>query len=269
MDDPVILEQPQADPAGTTATDSGQGNQGNVGAGQAISTPPPVDDIQLPGDVPEDLKPHLDNYRKQLQSDYTKKMQKIAAERKKIEAYESFMANPVANIQQLATQYGLTLQQAAQVQKQQQEAWEPQTWEDVLSQAEERAEKRVMQKLGPFFQNVQKMRATSIEKQLDEIDPEWRTYEEAMREELEQHPTLSADPAKLYRLAVPSEILESRAVQKALKKFEAKQKSSQVTGKSETSNSAPAMPDIRGMSNSDAFNAAVQAAREKIAKMGR
>jgi hypothetical protein len=155
----------------------------------------------------------------------------------------------------------LTRAQAQQVQQeaqQQNKDWEPQTWDEVMTKAEERAEQRIMQRLSPYLGEVQKMQATNIEKQLASIDPEWRTYENNMRDLLQTHPTLVNDVSKLYRLAVPTETLEAKAIQTALKKYEDKAKHTQVTSGGSAPRSKPAMPKV------SSFDEAYQNAKRQL-----
>ena len=55
-----------------------------------------------------------------------------------------------------------------------------------------------------------------MEKYLDDNAPDWRTYEDQMTDLLAAHPTLAPDPLKLYRLAVPDDVMERRATKHAL-----------------------------------------------------
>lgn len=222
-----------------------------------------------PSTLSEELKPAY----KQMQAAFTKKMQAISGDRQKIDAYDQFMRDPIGQMQQVAAQYGYNLTrkeavQALQAQQQAAQDWAPQTWEEVMAKAEERAEQRIMQKLQPFLGNVQKVTASNIERQLSEIDPNWRTYEDDMRSNLQAHPTLVSDVAKLYRLSVPEDVLTSRAVQTALNKFQSKAEQVKISGATRTSRSEPALPDITKMKDGEAFNMALDLARKKIATGG-
>ena len=84
-----------------------------------------------------------------------------------------------------------------------------------------------------------------------------------MMQNLKTHPTLANDPAKLYMLSVPQEVIESRATQKALQRFEQKGKAAAVSSGS-TTNKKPAAP-VREASS---FEEAVQFAREQLAEQG-
>lgn len=257
-----------ADPSGP-----GGGQAGAADAGQTTDSGPDTsgqDSFFDPRDVPEELKPAY----KQMQSAFTKKMQDISKDRQKIQAYDAFYQNPMEQIQRIAQQYGYQLtpaqaqaianQQQGQNQQQGDQKWEPQSWDDVLAKAEERAEQRVLQKLQPVLGQVQTMRKQTIEQQLSEIDPTWQQYEDRMTDNLQTHPTLANDPAMLYRLSVPQEVLESRATQAALRKLEAKGQSANVSGSSTTNKQPGAgLPD-----KPVSFQEAVQAAQKELARKG-
>ena len=133
-----------------------------------------------------------------------------------------------------------------------------------MSRAEDRAVEKVLEKLSPFLGEVQTMKKTAVETQLNEIDPMWREHEEAMVQNLTDHPTLSKDPAKLYRISVPPEVLESRAVQKALKRMEQKGKSSKMQGSSTTTR----QPKTSLGEKPVTFQEAVEQAKATLAEQG-
>jgi hypothetical protein len=218
---------------------------------------------------PRDLDPALQPAYKNMQKAFSKKMEAIAQHRQKIEAYDQFSKDPLGTIQTIASRLGyrLTRAEAAEVAQQaadpQTKSWEPQTWDEVMAKAEERAEQRIMGKLSPIFEELQTVKKSSMEKLLDESAPDWREHEEEMIAILREHPTLAKDPVKLYRMALPPEILESRATQAALKKLQAKADSSKVGGTSTTKQQSPAVPD-KPLS----FNEAVEFAKRQLAEKG-
>lgn len=173
------------------------------------------------------LAPELQPAYKQMQAAFTKKTQGIADGRKKIEEYDRFMSDP-AYRQALIQQFGNAQPETAK------EEWQPNTWEDVLTQAEDRAYKRFVGEVQPLLKEVQGVRKTQIEKDLDEHVPEWRQFEDEMTETLTAHPTLASDPVKLARIALPEHLLESKAMQAALKKLGQKTKGASVSKGSTT-----------------------------------
>jgi hypothetical protein len=217
---------------------------------------------------PKQLPPELMPGWKQLQASYTKKMQDLSANKQKIEAYDAFEADPVGQMQRYAQQYGyqLTRAEAAQQIQQQQDGndWEPQSWNEVLSRAEDQAYQRIRQDLGPVLREVQAMKKNSIERELSEIDPTWHQYEDDMKRLMNIHPTLANDAALLYKMAVPEEVSQSRATQAALARLEAKGQAARVSGGS-TTNKHPkeGLPD-----KPLTFNESVRAAKKKLAEEG-
>lgn len=265
---PVTLTEGQPAPApaeGTTqpaqpvASGQAQGDPGQA-APAAPATEPSFFDVNS-------VDPSLLPAYKQMQGAFTKKMQEISQNRQKIEAYDNFTRDPVGSLQAMAKQYGMTLTraqaQAAINDQQQDQNWQPQTWDEVMARAEQKVMDKVMQQFAPIMQNVQKLQANNIEKQLNEIDPGWRQYEDDMRRELAAHPTLVNDVAKLYRLAVPEEILTSRATQAALAKFQQKADAAKISGTPSTSRTAVPAPK-----KAASFQEAVEIAKEKCRQEG-
>lgn len=121
---------------------------------------------------------------------------------------------------------------------------------------------RVQQSMAPMFQGIQKVTAHNIEKELDAVDANWRMYEDEMKTALRDHPSLVNDVSKLYRLSVPEEVLNSRAVQAALKKLEDKGKAASVHGGGTTVKTQPITKPA------SSFEEAVEQAREKGKKAG-
>ena len=229
----------------TPEVSSGQApEQTQAPAGQAVTAAPEPETPTFfdVSQVPPELMPAY----KMMQGAFTRKTQEISANRQKIEAFDSFMRDPVGQIQQLAAQYGMnvTRAQAAQMaqESQAQQEFNPQTWDDVMSLAEQ----RVMAKLSPLLSNLQQetvqMKTKSIESQLDQIDPNWRMYEDTMIRNMQDHPSLARDVSKLYRLSVPEEVLMAKATQQALKKIQDKATAAQTSEKGKTSSKPVTKP---------------------------
>jgi hypothetical protein len=263
--------QAQAAPAGTTANATepadGQGTADGSSAstGQAAAAPAAqmFDEHFDPKTLPAELQPAY----KQMHGVFTRKMQSFSQDRDLLDQAKSFMADPVAGMQRMAAQYGyqLTRREAqAALGQQQGGAWDPASgeappdWNTLLSVAEQRAEQRLMQKFAPVIQNVQQMQASSIEKQLDDLDPQWRTYEDSMRSNLKDHPTLVKNVEALYRLSVPAEVIESRATQAALARIQKTTQAAKVSGTSTARSTSPAPRKI------ESFQDAVEAAKEQL-----
>lgn len=266
---------PDTGPAdGAQTTDAGPSDQsdGQSGDTQESTTqqgPADEDTFFDPKEIAD--RPELMAGYKQMQAAYTKKMQAVADQRHKIEAFDAFYANPIEQIQRVAQQYGMQLTPAqaaniAQQQSNQQQAedWNPQNWGEVQDRLTQAAVRTVLEQLSPVLGQVQDMRKQTIEQTLTEIDPTWQQYEDQMKANLQNHPTLSNDPGMLYRLSVPEHVLESRATQAALKKLENKQQSAQISTTS-TTNKSPrqGLPD-----KAVSFQDAVKAAKSKLAEEG-
>ncbi len=79
---------------------------------------------------------------------------------------------------------------------------------------------------------------------------------------LKEHPSLVNDPGKLYRLAVPAEVIEQRATKAALQKLQASKDSAQVSG---TTNGKAVISEPTGPLT---FSQAIEAARKKLSGQG-
>ena len=242
----TIAEDTSTD-AGTTVSES------TVDDGQAQASAETAIDSFFD---PSTLSPELQPAYKQMQAAYTKKTQAIAEQRGKVESYDRFLNDPAFRAQ-LAAQYGFGAAQP----EQQQEDWAPETWEDVMTKAEDRALARFRQEAQPLLKEVQNVKKTQIEKDLDEHVPEWRTYEDEMSQALQEHPTLASNPVMLARLALPQQLLDSKAMQQALKKLESKSKGASVSKGSSTG--APAGAEIPRQRRT--FQEAYQAAKQNVA----
>jgi len=202
-----------------------------------------------PSTLSEELLPAY----KQMQGHFTRTMQSIKSQKDKIAAYDAFQTNPKATIQQLASQYGLTLQEAQQVANE----FEPQDWNDVTKHITE----SVLKQLDPVFNEVRSVKQHSIESQLDASMPEWREYEDEMKQVMTRHPTLADDPVALAELAIPAHVREGKAMQKAMKKLEQKTKASSVTSGSQTQKGTDPLTLPKG----GTFQDYVAWARKKVA----
>jgi hypothetical protein len=253
----------------TAAIEQPQGDQGATQQGHADVFDPAEFDT-LTKELPAPLKKQADALRKSLQSAYTKKTQAIAESRKKIEAYDAFQQDPHGTIKQFAERFGYQLTPAQQKAAQKAadgEGWspdrgDPKSWDDVVGFVMNKMQAEFGQKLKPIVSEFQDMRKKTIESQLSDIDPGWAQYEDVMGANLQKHPTLAQDPATLYRISVPPEVLESRATQRALARLESKTKSAQVGGTS-TTKRAPDIPD-----GPISFAEAVAHARRELEKQG-
>ncbi len=264
-----------AAPEGTTqaapTTTEGQATaaEGSSGEGQAAVVAPAPQPFEENFD-PKTLPPELQGGYKQMHAAFTKRMQGISQDRDLLDQAKRFMADPITGMQQMAQQYGyrLTRAEAAAAVAAQgaPPQWDPRSgesppdWDTVLSAAEARAEAKLMQRFGPVIENVQKMQSQNIEKQLDELDPQWRSYEDTMKTNMQQHPTLVKDVRLLYRMSVPEEVIEARATQAALSRLNKTTQSARVSGTSTARGTVAATREVK------TFADAVEAAKEQLGR---
>jgi hypothetical protein len=268
------------EPTSPVTPDAGQAADAPWSQGQAPAAPAPQDgqaqapDGQDRGQAPlstpatdepsffdpANLAPELLPAYKQMQAAFTTKTQDIARSKEKISAYDAFMRDPVGQMQNLARQYGLQVMPIGQQPAQQAlpQDWQPQSWDEVLTRAKEQAKQELLQELQPVFGQMQQMRAVTVEQQLNSIDRDWRKYEGTMSDLLRQHPSLANDVSTLYRLAVPPEVLEAKAIQQALDKFDKKAQHLNVSQSSSAPRSKPGPPKV------GSFQDAYLAAKKQI-----
>ena len=102
---------PDTGPAGgqTIGDGSRASDPGGQSAGDSQATTPmgPSDAVEDTFFNPQDIadKPELMAAYKGMQKAYTKKMQALADQRHKVEAYDAFYANPIEQVQRVAQQY--------------------------------------------------------------------------------------------------------------------------------------------------------------------
>lgn len=169
-------------------------------------------------------KPELQAAYKQMQSAWTKKMQSVSSNKHKLEAYDRFEKDPVGTLKAYAKQLGIEIAEPKQ------QEFQPQTWDDVIKKTKEEARAELLQELDPVISQVREIKKQSIEKQLSDIDPQWQLYEDQMAQTLKDHPTLVRDPAKLYHMSVPPEVIEQRAYKKALEALNGKKETTPSGG---------------------------------------
>lgn len=258
--------------AAPTPTDGQGATPASSATGQAAPAAPTAQEETFFD--PKTLPPELQVPYKQMHAAFTKKMQGLSGDRDLLQQAKAFLADPITGMQAMAKQHGYTLTRAeagAALANQQggdlPQDWTPQNWGEVLQKAahlgKQQAVDEIMRQLSPLVGNVQKMQANTIERQLDDIDPQWRTHEDAMIENMRAHPTLANDPAKLYRLSVPESVIEERATAAALARLNRSTSAARASGPSGTRASAPAPREVKS------FADAVDAAREQLKAQGK
>lgn len=260
-----------ATPSDQPATTQDEGQLGtapaDTGVAAGTTAAPDGETFFDPNDVPDELQGAYKN----MQAAFTRRMQGVRDSRQKVLAYDAFVSDPHGALRQMAQQYGYTLGQAGQTQPQSpadqsvNPEWQPNTWEEVIARAKQDAFDSVMEQMRPVLSEVQTLRKSHIESQLDSHMPDWREYEEQIEGVLQAHPSLASDPVALARLALPDEVVQSRATQAALKKLRAKQTSSEVSGGS-TSQTMPTSGDLPD--GPVTFDQAVKFATDKLKSEG-
>ena len=282
----------EGNPTGT-GTPAGQAGEGTPGAGttgaapkagegkSAAATPgktvPPPSGTGTPEEPtffdPTALPPELQPAYKEMQRAFGKKMDALSKDKSKIEAYDAFSRDPLGQIQQMAARLGYRLSRAEAAAVAAEgggpaagagEGWEPKTWQEVTEKIGQAIEHRLLERLTPVIGEVQNLRKNNLEKLLDDSCPDWRQYEDDMKANIQAHPSLVNDPVKLYRISVPPEVLESRAVQAALKKLETKVKGAGSGGTSTTTKHQAAGFGEKPLT----FDEAVKAAKARLAEQG-
>ena len=217
----------------------------------AGSTKDDVEQFMDPKDLPDDLKPHF----KRMQSSFTKKMQSAKGLKDKASVVDAYNADPLGFTRKLAAQHGLNINsQAPQGDTGEKTEFKPNNWGEVFSEFEGRMSSYLSNHFQPVLQEVKDVKQKQIESILDEEAPEWREYEDDMIEMLQTHPTLAKDTQKLIRLAIPKEVIEGRAMQKALSRINKKGEAAKVSKGSTTTKQVA--PRTGVMSFADAIKAA-------------
>jgi hypothetical protein len=173
--------------------------------------------------------------------DYTKKTMGIKASEKQLAEYKQLMADPEGAARRFLAEKGYHIVQKDQTG--QPKNWEPKTWKDVEDLIQQRAEEIANKQLNPMLKEVSTLKQQSIEARLDSDYADWRTYEEAMVQNLTEHPTLSKNLDLLYRLSVPQDVIEQRAYKKAMEKLKGGSDASQISGAKTTSTQTSQRPE--------------------------
>lgn len=261
---PGTAAAPSMPASGTTAAapSSGTGTPGSTAQTTGNGPEPSATAIESFFD-PASIagKPELELAYKQMQAQFTKRMQAVAKDKTKVEAYDRFQSDPLGVMRQIAAQYGYQFVQGPPNGggNGTPEAWNPQSWDDVMARAKE----LVLEEMKPVFDEVRGLKKQNIETYMDSKYADWRTYETEMMETLRAHPSLVGDPDKLYRLSVPPEVLEARATKAAMARLQATTQQSQVSGPSTTQAPTSAAP-----TGPMSFQQAVEHAKKQLAAKG-
>ena len=198
---------------------------------------------------------------KQMQGEFTKRMQGIRDSQSKIDAFDAYQRDPRGTIEQMARQYGYNFVQS-DPNAGKDEAWQPKTWDDVMTRATAQAREDLLKEFQPLTDEVQSLKRQGVETHLDTNHPDWRAYETQMVETLQAHPSMANDPDLLYRMSVPPELIEQRATKAALAKIQTGAASSEVSGSKTTTVATKNEPEIKTLED------AVNVARQRLAAQG-
>ena len=255
--------QVATDPAGTTvAAPGGQGEGQSVAPGQTIVNGPVAGGEESFFD-PETIKgkPELELAYKQMQSAFTKSRMAHAEGKDKITQYDQFMSDPLTNATKVLQQMGHQVVPIGQ--DGEEKLPEFKSWGDVRNHIKSETKKEILDDLKPMFGEMRDIKQQNVEAYLDNNHPDWRTYEETMLKNLNDHPTFVSDPSLLYRMSVPEEILEARAHKKALKKIQVDTDGAQIQGHSTTTQQTTSEPK-----GPRTVNEAAVIAKERLAARG-
>lgn len=251
--------QAQADPSGTTVaapaqvTASGGQTQTTGNGPGAVAEESFFDPRSIEG------KPELQAAYRQMQGEFTKRMQKFRAQDQDLQLVQRFRANPYETMQQIAQQYGYRVLQGQGQENQIPADFNPQNWDDVVKFVRDQVKR---EELTPLVNEVRNLKKQNIEQQLDAQFPDWRTYEPDMLDTLGKHPTLVNDPATLYRMSVPASVLEARATKAAMDKLRSSTEAAQVSGATTTKQTSSAPKKFKSIAEAAAW------AREDLQSRG-
>lgn len=207
--------------------------------------------------------PELMQAYKQMQGNFSKNMAAVRENQQKIDAYNAAMANPTATVRQLAQQYGMTVVDGRPQEQATGEQFNPKSWDDVVNHIKTQVENDVSERYKPIINQVRDLKQQSVETYLDANHADWRTYENEMIRTLQAHPSMAADPDTLYRMSVPSEVLEARATARALERLKTGKDSSAVPGANRATSETSTKP-----TGKLSFNEAVAYAKSQLKAQG-
>lgn len=209
-------------------------------------------------------KPELEAAYKEMQGAFSRKTEALAKGKDKISQYDSFIANPIDTMRQLAQQHGYQLVQG----QPQTDDGKPRTynsWEEVEAAADERADRRAEARMAPMLNEMQTMKQQNVRQMLDHSYPDWTLYEDSMMENLGKYPNLVNDVDMLYRVSVPAGVLAARATKTALAKIQSTTGNT-IQGQSTTTQQTTKKPVFKTIS--EAATWAAQQPEVKALKIG-
>ena len=203
---------------------------------------------------------------KSMQGEFTKRLNTFNEGKGKMDAYDAFMANPELSMQQLAQQYGWSLikgQPGAQENSGEGPEFKPNNWQEVEDHFFARFQDRFRQENEPLVNEVKNLKQQNVRTLLDRDYPDWETYQGEMSQNLQKYPNMVNDVDTLYRMSVPTKVLEQRAFKAAMAKIEGK------TGHTEVGdNKTTSIPTTDKPTGPLSFEESVAYARKKVRAQG-
>ena len=213
---------------------------------------------------PESIKdsPDLMAAYKGMQRTFGTKMEGIRDGQQKIDAYDAAMRDPAGTIRQLAAQQGMTVVNG-QPQSVEGKTFDPKSWEEVVKHVTEQVQTQMSEQYAPLVGEVKNLKEQNIRQYLDGKYNDWKTYETEMISTLQAHPSMANDPDKLYQMSIPSEVLEARATERALKRLKGGAESGAITGTKRATQTTSNKPT--GLMT---FDESVAYAKDQLRKQG-
>lgn len=180
-----------------------------------------------PDELPKELLPHF----KKMQASFTRRMQAIASQKEKVNLYDQLVAGGPEAVKILAQKVGLYV-----ADKEPSKEMEPEYGDSsTVSWIRKEIKAMLEEAVGPIKENTNKLKASQVERYLDENHTDWRLYDDVMADLVKKHPTLGEDVDALYELAKTS-------ATKVERMKTASNKRSSIVTKSSSSNRPVSIP---------------------------
>lgn len=180
-----------------------------------------------PDELPKELLPHF----KKMQASFTRRMQSIAGDKEKINLYNQLVAGGPDAVKFLAQKAGLEVSEKGSKPVDDPEYGDSST----VSWIRKEIKAMLEESIGPLKDNTNKLKASQVERYLDENHTDWRLYDDVMADLVKKHPTLGEDVDSLYELA-------KTATTKVERMKTASNKRSSIVTKTSSSNRPISLP---------------------------
>lgn len=158
--------------------------------------PPVVEEEKFidPDELPKELLPHF----KRMQASFTRRMQKLSAEKEKVSQFDKLMADPTTMLNVLASRAGLKVVRPGETKLEEdgtEEGTETERWVRRIIKKELEASSK------PILEEQAKLKVQATISYLNETHPDWTLYEDVMSEMVQKHPSLKEDVDTLYEIS--------------------------------------------------------------------